>query len=136
MAEKCQLTCTEIELLLACARTTVDAEAHERIEFLLRGSIDWGAVVDAACAHGVVPLLHAALCRAQRSRLPRHVHDRLRIEARANVHHALFVASELVRLHAVFERAGVDAMLVGESLMAKPDIAAAVRELLGNRPAD
>jgi indole-3-glycerol phosphate synthase len=48
--------------------------------------------------------------------------------------HCLLVAESGIRTHEDVQRlaaAGVDAILVGESLMAQPDIASAVRDLLG-----
>src|SRR5688572_5621224 len=105
-----ELTTTDVALLLACAKTRVDGVARRRIEALLQGSIRWTALLDAATMHGVLPLLHAALSTVDPALVPAPVLERIRTEARANVHHALFLAAELLKLLAVFDAAGVTAI--------------------------
>ena len=58
----------------------------------------------------MLPLLHASLAGADRARVPAAVLDRLRVDARANVHHALFLTAQLLKLLARFERAGARAV--------------------------
>ena len=105
-----ELTTTDRALLLACARTHVDRIARSGIEGLLRGPIRWTALLDAAGSHGVLPLLHASLSTVDPGLVPPPVLQRIRIEARANVHHALFLTAELLKLLAVFDAAGVTAI--------------------------
>jgi hypothetical protein len=105
-----ELTTTEAALLLACARTRVDRVARIRIEALLQGPIRWTTLLDAASMHGVLPLLHASVSTVDPALVPPPVLERIRIEARANVHHALFLTAELLKLLAVFDAAGVTAI--------------------------
>jgi len=105
-----ELTTTDVALLLACARTRVDSRARSRIEALLQSPIRWTALLDAAGSHGVLPLLHASLSTVDPALVPPCVQDRIRIAVRANVHHALFLTAELLRLLAVFDAAGVTAI--------------------------
>jgi hypothetical protein len=104
------LTTNDVALLLACARTRVDHVARSRLEALLRNPIRWTALLDAAGSHGVLPLLHASLSTVDPALVPAPVLERIRVEARANVHHALFLTAELLKLLAVFDAAGVTAI--------------------------
>jgi len=108
--EVIQLNQAESALLLACARTHLDSDAHARISRLLEGPVRWTRLVDAANGHGVLPLLHAALTRVGSRSVPPRAMQRIRAEARANVHHSLFLMSELRRLLDVFEREGITAI--------------------------
>ena len=105
-----ELTAAEIELLLACARTSIDDAARGRIGAALRAPIRWAPLVDAAQAHGVLPLLHASLALSDPGLVPPPVLERIRIDVRANVHHALFLTAELLRLLAKLHAAGVTAI--------------------------
>ena len=55
------LTGAEKDLLLCCARTTMDADSAARIRVLLRDDIDWSALLQTALRHGVMPLLYRSL---------------------------------------------------------------------------
>lgn len=105
-----ELTAAEAALLLACARTSLDAVARGRIDSLLRGPIRWAPLVEAAKAHGVLPLLHASLTSAGSALVPAPVQERIRRDVRANVHHTLFLTAELLRLLAAFDEAGLTAV--------------------------
>jgi hypothetical protein len=47
----------EVELLLACARLDLSAAGCEHMRDLLRGELDWEAVLSLAAVHGLRPLL-------------------------------------------------------------------------------
>jgi len=54
-----------MELLLCCARTSVEAEQAEHLKILLKETLDWQYLMRMADIHGVVPLLYRSLhgCR-------------------------------------------------------------------------
>ncbi len=110
MARDHLLTRDESALVLACARTRIDPNGRAVIDALLRAPIRWEPVLAAANAHGVLPLVHAAIQGAAAGALPASALEHLRREARANVHHALYMTAELLRLLTLFERASIPAI--------------------------
>ena len=50
--------CTEIELLLCCARTCVDSKTVARVKVLLRQGVDLAYLMRVAQRHGVLPLVY------------------------------------------------------------------------------
>lgn len=104
------LTRDEADLLIACARACGDDASRSQVAVRLAAPLDWDALSAAASAHGVIPLLHAALASAGWVGVPATTQARLRAAARANVHHALFLAAQLVRLLEAFAREGLTAI--------------------------
>lgn len=51
----------ELDLLLCCARTRVDAETAEHIKTLVQENIEWRYLVQTSLRHGVMSLLYQNL---------------------------------------------------------------------------
>src|SRR5882672_122693 len=88
----------EAQLLLACARTSVDAETAERIKALLREDIDWGYVFKKARQNRVMPLLCwnlSALCPGV---VPKDILNYLRAFFHGHARHNLSQTRELLSL--------------------------------------
>jgi len=72
--------------------------------------VDWDRLENMADYHGVTPLFYASLSKHAPSAVPPHIFARLRERSRANVHHSLLFASELVKLMKRFDAANIRAI--------------------------
>ena len=100
----------EIELLLCCARTCMDAAGSERIRALLRSEIDWAYLIRLAGPHGMLPLLYWSLNKTCPEAVPEPIMDQLRDHFYHNAGHNLFLTDELLNLIRLFERDGISAI--------------------------
>ena len=86
----------EVQLLLACSRTAVDAEWQARIGRLTGATLDWDRVLYLAGGHGVVPLLYRNLSLLAPSQVPETVLKRLRDEVHRIAGRNVMLATELL----------------------------------------
>lgn len=87
----------EWSLLLAACSQVSSEEKTARLRALLRGPIRWNAVLQLADLHGASPLLYQALSRMQ-DEVPAPEMVTLRQRCQTNLHQALFLARELIRI--------------------------------------
>src|SRR5215470_5053411 len=100
----------EIELLLCCARTHLDAQTLERTKVLLQQPIDWQHLTRIALMHGVMPLLYRSLRKISPEAIPANSLDQLRKYFQANVQHSIFLTAELLKLLTLFENNDIEAI--------------------------
>ena len=93
----------EVELLLCCARTRLDAERAARISALLREEIDWERLLHMAHRHGMLPLLYWHLNATCPQAVPTAALSQLRDHFQANTRRNLFLTGELLQLLNLFE---------------------------------
>jgi len=98
----------EIELLLCCARTSVDS--LELLRNLLRQDIDWRRVICTADSHGVLPLLYRSLSKNFSDAVPKVILDQLRESFQSNVQQSLWLTAELFNLLDLFAVHGINAI--------------------------
>ena len=79
----------ETQLLLACARTRLEAETTERIRGLIQHGIDWPSLITQAGYHGVAPLLYHSLQATCPEAVPTSVMAQLQQFFQANALHNL-----------------------------------------------
>lgn len=109
---------SEHELLLICARTR-GAEAHaERARQLVRGGIDWAALLTLALDHAVMPLLYRNLFILGPEAVPAPFVDNLRALAMANTYRNLSLTAELLRVVSLLEDNGVPAVAYNGAVLA------------------
>jgi hypothetical protein len=101
---------SEHELLLSCARTRGAEAQAERARQLVRGGIDWAALLTLALDHGVMPLLYRNLFILGPEAAPAPFVDNLRALAMANTYRNLSLTAELLRVISVLEDNGVPAV--------------------------
>lgn len=100
----------ELELLLCCARSRMDAANRQRARALVEGGVDWTTLLRAAARHGTTGMLYWHLNTACREVVPpRH------LEALANAFHAtarhnVFASGQLIGVLRMFERHGIPAL--------------------------
>jgi hypothetical protein len=100
----------EVRLLLECARTRVEPDAAQSIGLLLRENIDWGLLLRTAWQHGVTPLLYRSVESVDAKAVPSSVLDDIRSQVRAITARTALQVTELLRLLALFEAAGIRAI--------------------------
>ncbi|MEG3436902.1 nucleotidyltransferase family protein [Pannus brasiliensis CCIBt3594] len=97
----------EIELLLNCARTTIDAGTEERIRRSIRENIDWIYLLQTAARHGILPLLSHSL----QATCPESVPEPLRIQLSDHFQNTVarnsFLTKELLKILKLFESHGM-----------------------------
>jgi hypothetical protein len=98
----------EYRLLLACSRATTDNEQRERIRQLIDAGPDWELLIMTARRHGLCSLLHRHLCAMERDHVPSDVIGRLATIAGNYRRRNLVLVTELLRVVAILEKAGID----------------------------
>ena len=88
--------CPEIELLLRCARTCVDAKTAARVKVLLRQDIDLAYLMRIARRHGLLPLVYWNLHKDYP--VPEAVLDQLRGYFRTNTIRNIILTEELIEI--------------------------------------
>jgi hypothetical protein len=99
----------EIELLLCCARTQVDAGTAQRIQTLVQQPVDWGQLLQRADQQGLIPLLYQNLKAICATMIPPAVLDQLSQQAFTNAARNMLRTRELLRLLSLFKAHGIPA---------------------------
>ena len=101
---------SEVQLILACARTTIDEATAARIKSLLTGKIDWTYLLNKANKHGVMPLLCRSLEHTFPELVPYEVLDSLRGAFRRNAFKNLLRTKELLSIVEMLELRRIPAL--------------------------
>ena len=97
-----------VELLRAIARSRSQA-SHAAISEAAAKVERWEDVIDAARAHGVLPMLYRKLAASSQC-LPPEALQQLKAEFERNAFHCMTNAEELLQVLIAFEDAGIEAM--------------------------
>ena len=100
----------EIELLLCCARTSIDSTMAERIKTIVQGKIDWKYLIEIASQHATKPLLYHNLSSICPEAVPQPIFDRLRNDYRTNALRNMSLTKELLKLLNLFEKHQIPAI--------------------------
>lgn len=100
----------EVELLLCCTRTCLEAPTHDRLHQLVQGPIDWPALIEMAVDHGVMPLLYWNLKQAASAQVPNAVLAHLQTAFQTNAQRNLLLMQELLRVLQCFEAHAIRAV--------------------------
>ncbi len=92
----------EVELLLCCARTCIDAPTEKRILALLQEDINWDYLLRTALWHGVMPLLYWSLNATCPEVVPQAIMGQLRDYFHSLARRNLFLTRELLLLLNLF----------------------------------
>src|ERR1051326_5918676 len=102
--------CPQTQLLLCCARATMDPGHASLTQELLNERIDWQRLLRKARQHHVLPLLCKQLSALGVAMMPEPVLKQLRTIFAANRRRNAFLAGELIRIVEIFERSGIPAI--------------------------
>jgi hypothetical protein len=100
----------EIELVLCCARTQLDADAVARVRRLVEQGVNWAALCSAATDHNVMPLVCSHLRDSCSDLLPPGPLECIRDVVRRNARRNLYLLRELLEILELFERHGIRAI--------------------------
>jgi hypothetical protein len=100
----------EVELLLCCARTRMDAARRECIKTLLQEALDWPQLLQMAQMHGVTPLLYRSLRASCPEAVPKTIMDHLQRHFHVTALHNRFLSKELLKLLTLFATHGLLAL--------------------------
>ena len=93
-----QLLPIELQLLLACARVTIDADQRKHIQRLIAADPDWELLVRTAQRHGLYLLLHRSLCVVDQDCVPSAIIEKLAILSSNYRRRNLVLVAELLRV--------------------------------------
>ncbi len=93
----------EVQLLLCCARTFINAATAETIETLCYADMDWSWLLSLAAQHDVTSLLYQSLQDTCPDAVPVTVIDQLRQDFQTCTLNNLFFTQELLKLLQLFE---------------------------------
>ena len=93
----------EEQLLLCCARTSLDAEGVERLAALFEEDIDWEYLIRTALTQRVLPLLYRTLQSTSPKLVPKGILDQLRSQLQRNTGRNLLLTHKLLKLLQLFE---------------------------------
>ncbi len=100
----------EIELLICCARTHIDAGTREKIRTLVAKDLDWAYLIRKAWRQGITPLLYLGLGATLPRSVPTRVLETLRSSFHANAARNLFLGGELIKLMDLFRSHAIPAI--------------------------
>ena len=100
----------EEELILGCARATMEAQVAEKIRSLAGNALDWDWVVDISVRNGVGPLLYKSLKTLAPSAAPLPIMDTLQRHYYQNIAHNLAMENQLSTLLRAFQAAEIPAI--------------------------
>jgi hypothetical protein len=110
----------EIELMVCCARTRMDADVVARLRALLDGSLDWAFALQFAEVHSLIPLLYFHLHAHAPEKVPPVVYEKLRDQYRGISALNVYLSGELRRLLKLFAAHEIEAIpYKGPALAAK-----------------
>jgi hypothetical protein len=99
-----------MDLLLACARTTLSKQTIERIRALAQQIIEWPYILRAAQEHGIRPILYHNFNAVCADIIPGPILESLRRYMISNAARNLVMSSELLRLLDGFKDKGIPAV--------------------------
>ena len=97
----------ELELLLLCARTRLDARRIDRIRVLLQLGVNWNDLCNMAQRHGVESLLFHSLKASSPEMVPPKIWEQLHNHFLTMAARNLFLTQELIKIYNLFQKNGV-----------------------------
>ncbi|HEX8557026.1 MAG TPA: nucleotidyltransferase family protein [Pyrinomonadaceae bacterium] len=99
----------EFELLVCCARVSLDDEQAARARALLRGGLDWQRLMALAWRHGLMPLAFKHILTHFADDAPEAVREQMRADYAHNTARCVWLSAELQAALAALGRAGISA---------------------------
>jgi len=92
----------ELQLVMACARTTFQEVDYKKIKQLLHGGINWDSFIGWVERHEVIPLVHQSFDKIGKNAFPEYVRRRLSIHSMYNSALASEQIYEIIRISNMF----------------------------------
>jgi hypothetical protein len=100
----------EQELLICCARTSLEQEKTRQIRSIIQKNIDWSFLIQTALEHGIVYLLYQSLKKTCSDSVPSDVLNQLRDYSIANTIRNISLTEELFQILKIFESHNIPAI--------------------------
>lgn len=100
----------EMQLLIDCARASVEPERAERIRELATAGLNWDRVLKLGQRNGLAPLLYGHLNKICATSVPPGAFEHLRNYFQKNSAFSLLLTGELIRLIKLLNENGIDAI--------------------------
>jgi len=100
----------EIDLLVACARSRLEADTSDRILSLVQKEIDWDYLLREASRHRVMPLLYRNLKKTCPETVPSTYLEQLRDSFLANAARNVFLTHKLFEILNLFKENNTTAL--------------------------
>ncbi|NJL52549.1 MAG: nucleotidyltransferase family protein [Hydrococcus sp. SU_1_0] len=100
----------EIELILCCSRTHLNASISERIKFLVQQDLDWKYLFNTAAHQGVMPLLYQNLYQTCPEQVPQDLLSNLRSYFQLNTQRVLLLTAELLKILNILKANQIEAI--------------------------
>ncbi len=98
----------EMQLLLCCASTQIDAAKTEQIKSLIQqADLDWQKITSSAWKHGLMPLLYTNLNAIAPDSVPKDVLNQLRNLFYTNAQRSFMLTGELVQILRLLQENGI-----------------------------
>ncbi len=101
---------TELELLICCVRTDINAATSERIITLLQQDIDWNYLLELASQYQVIPLLYGTINKHFQLFVPTDILSQLQNHFYGNAQRNMFLTQELLDILSLFENNQIPAI--------------------------
>ena len=100
----------EVTVLLACVRFYLHTTTLSELTCLLASDVNWTTLLETAINNGVMPVLYQSLKAIEEDLVPRAVMVQLQTCNRMNGLHNLSQTKELLKILALLEKAGIEAI--------------------------
>lgn len=110
----------EDELLLCCAKTSIDTATAARVNKLLQSDkkIDWEYLLQQACQHGVFLLLHQNLITSHSEYIPKNIQPHLQAYCHTKTARNLFLSKKLCQILEFFKNNDIQVIPFKGSVLA------------------
>lgn len=93
----------ELELLICCICTDINAARYEQINTLIQKEIDWNYLLQIASQYQLIPLLYWTINNRFRSAVPEDILSQLQNDFYGNAQHNMFLTQELLDILSLFK---------------------------------
>src|ERR1044072_6357234 len=100
----------EVQLILACARTSIDAEKASLIKELSQQPLDWTYILNKVNQHHILPLFCLNINALCSENVPKESLQRLRFDYLSHAQYNLLLTRELIQLLRLFEAQNIQAL--------------------------
>ena len=100
----------EVQLILACARTSIDAEKASLIKELSQQPLDWTYILNKVNQHHILPLFYLNINALCSENVPKESLQRLRFDYLSHAQYNLLLTRELIQLLRLFEAQNIQAL--------------------------
>src|SRR5829696_1965171 len=92
----------EIELIVECSRTRIDAKRHSSISMLVHSSLDWDYIFNVSVRNAVLPIISWNLLEHFSDLLPTDIKKTISVGYREHVQRNMYLSAKLLEIVKLF----------------------------------